>query len=126
MDAYATEAQLGEWVGDLVTVPADAARLLVRASALIDGTVRGQYTVDTAGIPTDADIAQALADAVCAQVEQWIEVGEHNDIDGLAGQQTSVSGYSGPRAPRLAPRALDALANAGLVAPGVLATSGGC
>lgn len=126
MDAYATEAQLAAWVGDLVTVPADAARLLVRASTLIDATVRGQYTVDTAGIPTDPDIAKALADAVCAQVEQWIEVGEHNDLDGLAGQQTSTTGYSGPRAPRLAPRALDALANTGLTAPGVLVSGRGC
>lgn len=82
----------------------------------MDNTVTLGYSVDaTTGIPDDTDIATALSDAVCAQVEFWAEVGEANDIDGLAGTDVSLSGYSGPRAPKVSPRAFRILQNAGLV-----------
>lgn len=95
--------------------PDDISRLLARASELVDGAVRQPYTTDDDGLATDADIAAALRDATCAQVEQWIEVGEENAIDGLAGTPRSVGG--GVRAPELSPRALRILLNAGLVQP---------
>lgn len=95
--------------------PDDIARLLLRASELVDGAVRQPYTTDDDGLATDTDIAAALRDATCAQVEQWVEVGEENAVDGLAGTQRSVGG--GVRAPELAPRALRILLNAGLVQP---------
>lgn len=114
--AYATDSQLDAWLPDGVTAPTDTDRQLVRASELIDSTVRQPFTLDDDGLPTDPDIASVLADAVCAQVEQWIEVGVDNDIDGLAGQQVSVAGFSGKRAPELCPRAYRILKVAGLLA----------
>lgn len=111
MDPYATSAELTAWVGTAVT---GADRLLARASELMDVTVTASYSVDADGIPTNAEVAAALRDAACAQVEQWVEVGESNDIDGLAGSDISVSGYTGKRAPLLAPRAARILHAAGL------------
>lgn len=113
--AYATLAQLLEFVTWEAAIP-DAERQLLRATELIDATVLSAYTIDdTTQLATDTVVAQALADAVCAQVEFWLEVGEEHDIDGLAGTQVSVTGYSGKRAPVVAPRALRFLQAAGLM-----------
>lgn len=95
--------------------PDDALRQLRRASAKVDLAVRQPYDVDVDGAATDPDVAAALRDAVCAQVEQWVEVGEENSIDGLAGTARATGG--GVRAPDLAPRALEILLLAGLVQP---------
>jgi hypothetical protein len=95
----------------------EAERLLVRASELVDDHVRASYAVDDDDLPTDADVAGALRDAACAQYEAWLEVGEANAIDGLAGAQIAVEGYSGPRAPVLAPRARQFLRRYGLDLP---------
>lgn len=119
--AYATTAQLATWLGTQGTP--DAGRLLERASELIDETVRAPFAVSAVtNLPTDPDVAAALRDATCAVVEAWLEVGESNDVDGLAGQQIAVQGYSGPRAPTVPPRAVRALNTAGLltVAPSAL------
>ena len=114
MPAYATAADLSAWVAVDADIPDDAARMLTRASMLVDQYVRSSYDVDAAGAATDADVAAALRDATCAVVEGWIEAGEENDLDGLAGTQMGVPGYSGPRAVALAPRAYRLLAQAGL------------
>lgn len=115
MNAYATAAELATHLG--IAAPADADRLLMRASELIDATVVSPFEVDSVtGIPVETEVADACRLAACAQVEQWIETGEANDIDGNAGTQYSIAGYSGRRAPRLAPRAKDALRSAGLTA----------
>lgn len=118
-DAYASVDDLTAWLPASVSVdPDDAPRLLKRASDLIDSTVRAGYTVDDNGIPTIAALAQALNDACCAVVESWVEVGEANDIDGLAGTAVQVagkSGYVGFRAPELCPRAFRILQLAGLL-----------
>lgn len=112
---HATAEQLTTFLSsDAVVDEDEVARLLARASAKVDHWARAGYSVDADGAPTDADVAEALAEATCAQVEQWLEVGEENDIDGLTGTQISVSGYSGTRAPDLAPRAYEALAQRGL------------
>lgn len=110
--AYATPADLTAWLptGTAVT---DAPRLLARASALLDDIITAPFDVD-ADLPTDPTVAAALRDACCAQVEQWLEVGEDNDIDGRAGTQVSLTGFSGRRAPKVAPRAARILRHAGL------------
>ena len=114
--AYATTAQLAEWLG--TDAPADAERLLCRASELLDATVYGAYAVDSAtGLPADPDAVAALRDAACAQVEFWAEVGEAHDLDGGAGSQVSVGGLSMQRPGRLSARALDLLRTAGLMNP---------
>jgi len=114
--SYATSSQVADWIAP-GEAPADLARLIARASELVDSHVRATYATNTDEEPTDATVAAAMRDAVCAQVEQWIEVDETNAIDGLAGGQISVDGYSGQRAPELAPRARHILKVAGLLSP---------
>lgn len=124
MTVYATVAELNAYLpaaqvvatGDAAAVT-EANRLLARASRMVDRAVRAQYPTNDAGAPAIAELAVALREATCAQYEQWLEVDEANDIDGLAGSQIAVSGYSGPRAPRLAPRAFDVLHAVGLTEP---------
>ncbi|MFI9339967.1 hypothetical protein ACIG0D_01625 [Streptomyces sp. NPDC052773] len=80
---YATTAQLADYL-DPEDPPADAARLLRRASKLLDSDFlkAAVYDVDSAGMPTDPEVAAAFAEAVCAQTEFWMEVGVENDISG--------------------------------------------
>ncbi len=118
--AHATEAELTAYLG--TSAPADAERLLARASSHVDYYTHAHYNVDDdTGLATDDEVAAALRDATCAQVEQWIEAGEHNAIDGLASMQMSSGGHSGYRPPPLAPRAHQFMANAGLLRPGMFA-----
>lgn len=117
MSSYATPAQVLAWLPVELAPEGDLERLIVRASDLIDAHVRAEYPVDTDGAPTDTGVAAVLQVATCAQIEQWCEVGEANSIDGMAGSQIAVDGYSGSRAPDLAPRAYNALKVAGLLSP---------
>jgi hypothetical protein len=113
-DPYATTSELADWLG--TSAPADAERLLMRASERLDSIVVAGFSVDpTTQLPTDADIAAALRDACCAVVEFWLEVGEENDVDGLAGTQVSTGGYSGRRAPANSVRAVSILQQANLL-----------
>lgn len=119
MTAYATLAELGTFTG---SAPSDEAsqtiaeRMLERASELLDDVVVAAFAVDSVTeLPTDAGIAAAMSDACCAQVEFWLEVGEESDVDGLAASDVSIGGYSGKRAPVVAPRALRILRSAGLM-----------
>lgn len=115
MASHATPEDLTAWLEDGVTVEGDPERLLARASELVDGVVRAPYDTDDDGAATDDTIAAALRDATCAVVEQWVEVGESNDIDGLAGTTYSTGGSSGLRAPSVPPRAARILRAAGLL-----------
>jgi len=115
--AYATADQLAEFLGDDVSI-SEPERLLKRASEVLDAKIRAPFAVDDdTSLPEDADLAQALADACCAQVEFWAEVGEDHDVSGLANRQVSI-GHLSVQAlpPELAPRALRFLAQAGLTA----------
>ncbi|WP_326728843.1 hypothetical protein [Streptomyces phaeochromogenes] len=123
---YATPEQLTAWTGR--PAPADAARLLARASEDIDDALlTAIYATNSAGMPTDPDVVDALADAVCAQIEYQQATGD--DGTGATGRWDSVSigpvALSGRKqAPGaagdvdLAPRAHRALTRAGLL-PGV-------
>ena len=124
MTTYATVVQLAAQPWGLT--PADAARLLVRASEVIDQALRTAiYAVDDAGAPTDVAVIAALVGATCAQVEFWETGDEEDDILGpvqgisLAGMQIQYGGsgvVSGGRVSPtyLAPRAHRILVNAGL------------
>lgn len=91
-------------------------RILARASEAIDNLIgRAVFTLGDDGLPSDPNVAAACRMATCALVAQWMEVGESNDIDGLAGSQISVTGYSGPRAPVAGPRVWRPLRRAGLL-----------
>lgn len=97
-------------------------RLVGRASELVDELTRcAHYQVDEEGRAVDENVAAGLRMATCAVVEMWLEVGEDNDVDGLAGTQVSVSGFSGLRTPEATRRVLRPLRRVGLLAqPGVL------
>lgn len=129
--AYATSEQLGIYLsGDEETpavVPEDAARLLVRASELVDDyIVTAVYDVDSSDAPTDAKVITALAEATCAQVEFWITGDEEDDILGpvqgvsVAGLQMQYGAGENRATPMyLAPRAARVLRKAGLMSASV-------
>ncbi|MGW2209911.1 hypothetical protein [Streptomyces sp. NPDC001781] len=79
---YATTTQLAMYLG--AAPPLDAARLLAEASRLLDSDFlrSAVYDVDPLGMPTDALVLAAFAEAVCAQVAFWGEVGEETDVSG--------------------------------------------
>lgn len=118
--AHATEADLANWLASSDFTPptgAKAQHLLNRATGLVNAKVVAYYPTDEAGVPTETYVKDALRDATCAQVEQWLSVGEDNDYDGypadtsVAANGTAVS----DRPARLAPRARDLLRDAGLM-----------
>jgi hypothetical protein len=119
-DPYATEAQLAEWLPSGTSVT-DAARLLRRASEVLDSFAVASWTiVEETGLPSETTIATPLAEACCAQVEFWLEVGEEHDLTGLAGSGVAVGNLRVDHLPpELAPRAARILANAGLLSPGL-------
>jgi hypothetical protein len=118
---YATPADLTAWLpaGTAVT---DPDRLLARASSKVDGLLlTAIYDVDGTGAPTDPQVAAAVRDATCAQVEWWLATG---DETGAASLYQSVSigkialtraGSASP-APTVSPRAVEVLQLAGLIA----------
>ncbi|GGR80936.1 hypothetical protein GCM10010252_19310 [Streptomyces aureoverticillatus] len=124
---YATPEQLAAWTGK--PAPADAERLLARASEDVDSAlIRAVYLTDDAGMPTNPTVIVAFRDAVCAQVEYQLATG--SDGTGAADRWDSVSigpvamsgRKDGPQTPGevdLAPRAHRALRRAGLL-PGVI------
>ena len=119
--AYATEQDLADYLGvDIQDLPADAERLLERASEDID-----YYTLERIDAE-NAEHLDAAKKAVCAQVEMWIEVGEETDIRGALASfsigrwsATYASGSNGGGPPKLAPRARRYLLVAGLLYRGV-------
>jgi hypothetical protein len=85
---YATPEQLAAWLGK--PAPADADRLLARASEDIDDALlTAVYRTDAAGMPVSPRIRAALTAAVCAQVEYQLAGGD--DGTGAAGKWDSVS-----------------------------------
>lgn len=119
---YASPEQLAAWTGN--PAPADAERLLARAGEDIDSALlTAVYRVDEDGDPTDRRIAQALADATCAQVEHWLATGDDGTgaaqrWDSVSIGPVSLSGRSSAPSTAsgvdLAPRADRALRRAGL------------
>ncbi|MFI5993162.1 hypothetical protein ACIBAC_15170 [Streptomyces sp. NPDC051362] len=124
---YATSADYTEWSGQ--AAPTGVERMLARASEDIDDALKtARYCTDSDGMPTEADVIDAVRDAVCAQVEFQQETGDTGT--GAAGRYDSVSlgpvslsgrkdSAAGPQGLDLAPRADRALRRAGLL-PGVI------
>jgi hypothetical protein len=107
VDAFATDVELAAWLkgGDYeAETPVDDAadRVLARATELIGWASFGTYTVDSlTGLPVLATVVDALRDATCAQVEQWLEVGEESDIGGWDQDTTKITSPIAPRAIRI-------------------------
>lgn len=117
--SYATIGDLIEWTHD--DPPADATRLLQRASEYVLGlTATAVYDVDGDGVATDVTVLAALRDATAAQAAWWIQTG---DETGGAAQYTSVGigsvqltrSTAGVTSTRQAPDVLRILAAAGLL-----------
>lgn len=102
----------------LAMIDGDEARILMRATEVVAEAVTTGWSLDDVGDPAVPEVKEALRDACCAQVEQWLEVGEENDIAGYS-RSTSmgVGGMSLSALPAiLAPRARRILRLAGLTA----------
>lgn len=89
MESYATKEELTAFLvgGDYEdqTPEGDQAeRILARASELIRWATVGTYdqAEDYDPEAPPATVVEALRDATCAQVEQWLEIGEETDIGG--------------------------------------------
>lgn len=88
METYASPEALAAWlVGstyeDETPEGPAAERILTRASEVIEWCSRGTYEPDPDADPEVPEaITTALAEATCAQVEQWLEVGEELDVGG--------------------------------------------
>jgi len=80
--SYATTTQLATYLR--AAPPLDAVALLERATRLLDSDFlkAAVYDVDDDGMPTDSVVAAGFAEAVCAQVEFWGEVGVETDVAG--------------------------------------------
>lgn len=125
--SYATLGQLAGYLFDdenaTGRLPADASRLLKRASELVqDSTVTAFYVTDTEGNPTDERTISAFQNATCAQVEYWVAGDEEDDVVGplqgmSAGSQQQQYGAGENRATPmyLAPRAARFLRLGGLM-----------
>lgn len=113
--AYADTTALEAFTG--ADAPTGADRMLERASELLDEKVRRPFDVDTVtSLPTDPDVATAMEQACCAQVEYWSEVGEESDIGGEFDRPIGVGHLTmGHMPPELAPRAKRILRLAGLL-----------
>lgn len=115
---YATPADLTAWLGDTYPTPTGAAadRIIERAWEVIDDHTTAYVDTTVLDATTGRTIADALVDAVCAQVEQWAEVGEDNDIAGYPADTFMSTGISVNRQPdTLAPRAARILRKAGIL-----------
>lgn len=113
---HATTEELTEWLGS--EAPQNAGRLLQRASNLIDSVVVAPYAKLADGTIIDSNVSDALRDATCAQVEWWLETGDH--AEATARFKPSGKGISAtPTGLRLAPQAADALFVGGLLSRGV-------
>lgn len=120
---YATFDELTAFVGSGYTVPdeADAERLLARAAELIDDKSlhRAQYVTYDDAIEEGTSAAW-LRDAVCAQVEFWLEVGVEFGVVEPKGSDSIGNVRIGNMPNELAPRAARFMRRAGVLYRGVV------
>ncbi|MEU6168090.1 hypothetical protein [Streptomyces tanashiensis] len=117
---YATVQQYETYTG-VSPAPPDTAARLAKASRMLDREVIRYYAfaADPTGLPTHTVLAEALANATCAQVSWWGELGgSTSGADGagwstvsigsvsLGGGSASPSGADSP-ARQVAPEAWD-------------------
>lgn len=121
MQAYATAADLVEWLG-LEDAPADSDRILLRASEIVEFYCLSGYAANAAGDPIDEDEKQWLRDAACAQVEFWGVVSEEHSIAGVTTGSMSANGVTHDMPDEIGPRVLQILDRAGMRRPFAQAT----
>ncbi|WP_448319235.1 hypothetical protein [Streptomyces sp. CO7] len=85
---YATEADLTDYL-DPDPVPANAARLLNRASAKLDQLLIGAvYDTDDDGLPTDPALAEVFREAVCIQAAYIAALGDETGANANVASMT--------------------------------------
>jgi len=86
---YATSEQYETYTG--AAAPDGIVQLLADASRTLEARVFRLcwYEVDDAGMPSNATVLQAFADAACAQAQWWDEVGD--SVGALGAGWSSVS-----------------------------------
>lgn len=117
---YATSEQYETYTG--ATPPANVDQLLADASRTLEARVFRLcwYEVDDDGMPSDATVLQAFADAACAQAQWFDEVGDSTGAAGAgwgsvklgtAQMSRSVTDVSGAASAgrEIAPKVWDAL-----------------
>lgn len=127
MRVYADAAALAAYPGG-DTVPAGSVDVLLRAASRVVDTilVARKYDVDTDGLPTGVDDAQALSDAVCAiaveaQATGALSAGSSQQWSSVSIGNVSLSGkVSGADAPvvlgmPVPPAAVNALSGVGVL-----------
>lgn len=88
MLVYANPDALEAWTGE--PAPDNAVQLIRRASTMVGVATRmARYEVTPAGMPADDDQAEAMRDAVCAQVNAWHIAGVDPTGDALTAKVTS-------------------------------------
>ena len=125
LSSYATLADYQAYTGVVLTgTQAPYTRALQAASTAIDELPLATFDVDEDNnyAPTDTDIAASLAEAACAQVQYWEELGG-GTIDQSAYRLAPMGSVSAgnvtvPAPRRYAPAALSALRRVGLLLPG--------
>lgn len=123
---YATADDYVQYAGDGATIPARLDYQLRLASQVIDYAMTGaEYDTDTAGLPTDTDVAAMMCLATCQQVEAQAEIddptGAKDRFDSVSISGVSVhrvAGSAGGALPQLCQQAALTLFNAGAI-PGV-------
>lgn len=114
---YATAAELAAYLGlDESAITSDDERLIARASEMVDTLTSGRYDPAAAA----ANVRTYVTRGVCAQVEMMRERGEEvgGPIQSYTAGRVSVTygaGKDRTAARRIAPRARDAWALAGLL-----------
>lgn len=69
---YATADDFAASDWNITPPPANLDRLLATASRMVRrATMTAYYATDTAGSPTDSDVAEAMREATCAQAGTW-------------------------------------------------------
>jgi len=119
--AYATVEEFTDYL-DPDPVPANAARLLTKASRRLDRLLIGAiYETDEDGLPTDPDLIEVFREAVCIQAQYIADLGDEtgamaNVSQMELGNQKIVRAISvvGSGTPRVAPDLLDLLQTKGL------------
>ncbi|MFI5974801.1 hypothetical protein [Streptomyces sp. NPDC051452] len=119
--AYATVAEFTEFL-DPDPVPANAARLLDRASTRLDQLLMGAvYKTDDDGLPLDPALAAAFREAVCIQAQYIDSLGDEtgamaNVSQMHLGNQKIVRALSvvGSGTPRVSPDLVALLQTKGL------------
>ncbi len=117
---YVTAEELAEYIGGRYDLSVDTGLLLRDASRLVDNvTIHKAFYEWRDPLPDPlTDEQSMIKEAVCAQIEYWLEIGTEQSVDPQTGP-VQIAALSLPDRSRLAPKAREALNSVGLLYRGV-------